>query len=101
MPLFICQQCGCVENTACGHYWSKDQNLFTPELNGLALCSACMPDHYNDGSPNPRGGKWHGRFTREQATPEVIRRLGLSNFVERCRTAEELVEWAKRKSSSK
>jgi hypothetical protein len=78
--LFVCQKCGCVENTACGHYWGRERNCFGEDLIGLALCSECTPDHYIDGSPNPRGGKWHGRFTKELATPEVLDRIGRSNF---------------------
>ena len=80
MPLFICQQCGCIENTACGFYWGRALNLFGPELQGKALCSECAPDHYVDGSPNPRGGKWHGRFPKEFATLAVVERIGRSNF---------------------
>ena len=53
MSLYQCDKCGCLENTACGSYWGKDE----------ALCSACA-------EPTGTGkyaefGKWHGRFDRK------------------------------------
>lgn len=51
MPLFKCDQCGCVENTAlCLYWWRKahDKPL---------LCSECDPDI----------GKWHGQFEKRSA----------------------------------
>lgn len=45
MSLYQCEECGCCESTALGHYWSRGD--------GPALCSACGPDQ-----------KWHGRFDR-------------------------------------
>lgn len=68
MPLFICDKCNCVENTALGHFWGRDMELFGPELQKKALCSECMPDTYSDGSKNEDGGKWHGRFPKRQPT---------------------------------
>lgn len=47
MPLFKCEQCGVVENTACGDYWCAEKKL----------CSQCSPEI----------GKWHGRFPRTDA----------------------------------
>ena len=50
MPLFICDACGSVDNTATTQYW-------TCKMEGKALlCSACDPEI----------GKWHNLFPREQ-----------------------------------
>ena len=46
MPLFECEQCHCVENTACGSYWGKDKKL----------CSECD------------AGEWHGLFPKRKAS---------------------------------
>jgi hypothetical protein len=46
VPVFICENCGCIENTAVSNYWSRG--------NGPALCSEC----------DPKIGKWHGRFPK-------------------------------------
>lgn len=48
MPLFICQKCGCIENTALGHYWGHKEKL----------CSECDT------------GKWHGAFKKEKFNPK-------------------------------
>ena len=52
MPLFKCEKCGCVENTATSNYWTAD-------LEGQPkLCSECDPEI----------GKWHGQFSKDSAT---------------------------------
>lgn len=64
MPLFVCDKCGCLENTATGFYWARRILKWKDEsLNGKALCSACAPTHYADGTPS-RFGEWHGEFER-------------------------------------
>ena len=46
MPLFECDKCGCIENTACTtHYWGCSDKL----------CSECDT------------GKWHDRFEKQSA----------------------------------
>lgn len=58
MPLFVCDGCGDVENTACcgaDGYWLRKMRKYRK---GDALCSEC----------NPAIGKWHGRF--EKIDPE-------------------------------
>lgn len=50
MPLFRCERCGVVENTALSTYWI-DTSDGKP-----ALCSQCGPE-----------GKWHDSFPREDA----------------------------------
>jgi hypothetical protein len=49
MPLFRCDKCGCVENTALSNYWSRGD--------GPALCSGCDPDI----------AAWHGEFDQKPA----------------------------------
>ncbi len=61
MPLFRCEKCGCIENTALGHYWGDTEF-------SKALCSECEPPFYPDGSVNKSGSKWHNKFPKEQAT---------------------------------
>lgn len=48
--MFVCDQCGCVENTALGHYWGRNVEALGGD--GRALCSECSD------------GKWHGRFEK-------------------------------------
>jgi hypothetical protein len=54
MPLFACEQCGCIENTATGCYWGRER----------ALCSECGD------------GKWHERFPKKSAEGMLIDQLG-------------------------
>lgn len=70
MSLFVCDKCGCVENTALGRYWSKDMPFWGDDNRGLALCSECAPTRDKDGNYiNEYGarkyGKWHGIFLKE------------------------------------
>lgn len=69
MALFQCENCGCVDNTACTDRGftliDADKYDWTgiEDLKGMMLCSACGPSKFHDGSP-ARGGGWHGRFSR-------------------------------------
>ena len=65
MPLFICDKCGCIDNTATGHYWCKDwTDLWADKsIVGKALCAECAPAFYKDGTPSEYG-KWHDRFPK-------------------------------------
>jgi hypothetical protein len=54
MPLFACDECDSVENTACCRYWLRKR-----ATGGRALCSQCDPEI----------GEWHGRFERQQYDP--------------------------------
>ena len=63
MPAFVCEKCGCIENTAISMYWVRDKG-------SPALCSAC----------DPKLKKWHNCFPRRKATkkdkvlnPEAIK----------------------------
>lgn len=83
MPLFVCDVCHAIENTGAGFYWPRNmKNMWADaSLHGKALCSECTPSEFRDGSHNPRGGKWHGRFEKEIATIEAIVLEGPNRFV--------------------
>lgn len=59
MPLFKCEKCGCVENTATSNYWSR---YTVGEANGPALCSEC----------DPSIGEWHDTFPKRSAKGYLI-----------------------------
>ena len=48
MSIFVCSQCGYLENTALSGYWFR--------RGSPPLCSEC----------DPRIGKWHDRFPKEK-----------------------------------
>lgn len=50
MPIFKCEKCNMVENTAVSNFWTRPKG-------SPALCSEC----------DPGIGKWHGRFERMSA----------------------------------
>jgi hypothetical protein len=71
MPLFVCENCGCIENTALGHYWARNHVGFKDEkMNNKALCSECTPSEYSNGVKTERG-KWHGQFPKEKFDPSI------------------------------
>lgn len=49
MSAFICEKCGCVENTALSRYWYREKNE-------EALCSEC----------DKKIGKWHDCFPKRK-----------------------------------
>lgn len=55
MGLFVCDECGSVENTALSRYWVRHT-----ATGGRALCSAC----------DPETARWHGLFERRPHDPE-------------------------------
>jgi hypothetical protein len=59
MSLFVCEECGCIENTALSRFWLRKTSL-GKGTEGRALCSAC----------DPETEKWHGRFPQRQYDPE-------------------------------
>lgn len=68
MSLFQCENCGCVENTACSAQGFKIMaHLFdwagAEDRKGKKVCSACGPTKYNDGRLT-EFGVWHGQFKR-------------------------------------
>lgn len=60
MPLFRCEKCGCVENTALSNWAARHLREGAPLP--PALCSACDPEI----------GKWHGEFPQRSAVGMVI-----------------------------
>lgn len=66
MSLYMCEKCGCVENTALGFYWSRDQPMWPEDVRGKALCSECGPTTFSNGDPTDLG-VWHGRFEKRSA----------------------------------
>lgn len=65
MPVFRCEQCGVMENTASSNYWSRrhrtaDDGSSLPSL--PALCSKCDPEI----------GGWHGMFKRQSAKGMIL-----------------------------
>jgi len=56
MPLFRCDTCGTVENTALANYWAR-RFAGARGTEPPKLCSAC----------DPTIGVWHGRFPRQSA----------------------------------
>ena len=78
MPMFICDTCSGIENTALGTAWDRATGAYT----GLlvkdhaaveALCSECTPP---EKAFRGKGGVWHGEFPKEIATEEIVRARG-------------------------
>lgn len=72
MGLFKCAKCGCVENTALGFFWlrndpkmieSLDWSETGEEYKGKPLCSECAPAKYLDGR-DTGWGKWHEKYEK-------------------------------------
>lgn len=74
MPLFICDECGCVENTVSGNYWNKDNKSSWKKKDlGRALCSEHAPTHFKNGEKVSRNnGKWHGEFKQRKPTKKEL-----------------------------
>jgi hypothetical protein len=73
MGLFVCAKCNCVENTALGWWWSRNNMrlILSDDMKefekGRGLCSECLPADakFEDGSLLKAHGKWHGRFPKQ------------------------------------
>jgi hypothetical protein len=65
MALYVCEDCGCVENTALGQYWGRE-TLYPEPYADRKLCSECGSPTYTDGTPTDFG-TWHGRFPKHNA----------------------------------
>jgi hypothetical protein len=73
MPVFVCDNCDNIDNSACGGtFWTRNMDIWPEEYRGKALCVECAPKQYSDGSPNERAGKWHGRFPKRKATADMF-----------------------------
>lgn len=75
MPLFCCEKCKCIENTALSNYASRNQNIWSSEYIGKKLCSECAPSKYKSGKPTPYG-VWHGKFPKKSAVGMLIDQYG-------------------------
>jgi len=62
LPLFICSNCRCIENTAVTDYAYRHYVEKKPPL-----CSICM---------RPPGKAWHGHMPRKLATPALVEAFG-------------------------
>lgn len=90
MPLFVCEKCGCVDNTALGFYWGKfwpNKTWFVDDsYNGKALCSECCPKVYVDGSETGKG-KWHNMFPKQHVY-DYVQKRGWKLFKENCENVD-------------
>lgn len=66
MPLFICESCGCVENTALCNYWTNHCVYKLP-----ALCSEC----------DPYTAEWHGAFPKRKPTEAEKAAIDEASFI--------------------
>lgn len=68
MSTYICEKCGCIDNTACGgNYYvvvGKMNSYKDTYANEHLLCVECTPQEYKDGSINQEKGKWHNIFPK-------------------------------------
>lgn len=64
MPLYMCHQCGSVENTAAGEFWRQEMEAIEKETSFEPKCSACVT------------GQWHGAFPRRSAAGYVADQRG-------------------------
>ena len=73
MPLFVCEKCGGIDNTAYGRYWTKDlPDLWKEDNRGMALCCECAPTHFKNGrlvheytdNESCKFGTWHNKFPK-------------------------------------
>lgn len=60
MPLFACESCNCIENTATSGFWANKMRK------RALLCSEC----------DPQIGKWHGVFDKITAVGMLIDNFG-------------------------
>lgn len=78
MPSYICERCGCIDNSACGgNFWlvnmnkskiKRNENIekyFQEDYANIKyLCVECVPIKFEDGSINEKAGRWHNRFPK-------------------------------------
>lgn len=71
MPVFQCEKCGCVDNTAtsnqmhAGPFAKYYDWTGREEDKGKKLCKVCGPTKHSDGDPVKGAGKWHNYFDRQ------------------------------------
>lgn len=79
--LFVCDECHGVDNTALGRYWTRDFGYYHDDVDSKALCTECAPKRLKNGKKSRYNGRWHNRFKKVIATPEVIKLIGRNAFV--------------------
>ena len=80
MPLFVCNECDHIENTAYGVYFGREFiKFFNTSKNNKALCRNCTPTQYEDGSLVRK--KAHYIFETFIATEQKIQEMGLDQFI--------------------
>lgn len=62
MPLFMCQTCGTVENTALSNYWVEQIEATRAKRDPAFKCSAC----------DPGIGHWHNEFKCRPAVGMIL-----------------------------
>jgi len=62
MPIFRCEECGCMDNTACCNYWGRQYSEKREPGDMRKLCSECDPEI----------GKWHNEFSKKSAAGMCI-----------------------------
>lgn len=93
MAMFVCESCGCLENTATSNWWwrYKNKEMYGQDyINGNGYCSACLPVRTTDGRVTEFAGMWHRRFRRDMwnGISKVENRIG--------RVGNDLLEYQKR-----
>lgn len=56
MPMFRCDTCGCLDNSAYGLFHSRNDPIWPEEQRGKKLCSECAPSRYPSGNPTKYQG---------------------------------------------
>lgn len=68
MSTFICEECGCIDNTSTNNsFWSRQNEKMYDDTR--ALCQECSPRTYKDGTPVMakwcgERGTWHDKFPK-------------------------------------
>lgn len=75
MPVFACEKCKCMENTALSPYASRNMSIWPESHRGKMLCSECASPVYASGEPSEYG-VWHGRFEKRSAVGYHLDQMG-------------------------
>lgn len=72
MPLFVCDKCHAIDNSACGgNYWDRLLKDGLKETSGMILCAEC------------RTGIWHNQFAKRTYQPGDEKRSGGIEYIPR------------------
>lgn len=104
MSTYICEKCGCIDNSACGgNFWimSGKRSYYKEDwANEMYLCVECCPSKFDDGSDS-EGGKWHNHFEKtfiddHASKEEILKRATNFEFVNAKRFYEKYYERIKK-----